>query len=263
MSVEHSVFRVAVPFKLPELGVIYSTTPPQGDTILLFVHGWIGDYNVTWGSTTLLILDAAEFLSVDFCFLGYDTPVAGLSELGMYLNSVVRRAANGEAPFARRYERVLVIAHSLGGLGLRSGLLTLARDDPQLFSRVSECLVLAPPLFGFHISRLTSFQLAVQLLSLITPAILDVRVEADTLRMLRTQYDDVVRTTGGKKPRSHLRWAMYDRVVTRCEPGYAPPRPDTQDTWLYTHTGIVKPKDQSHHFYQALLEIVQQCRENE
>jgi hypothetical protein len=203
----------------------------------------------------LWLLDAPEFARLDFAYIGYSGRLAGLSSLGDYLASIIRRALQGELPFPQKYQRVVMVTHSLGGVGVRAALITLARTEPKLFSQVAECLVLAPPLFGFHLSRIERLRIVAEVGSILSPVVLDVVNGSPHLEMIRLQYDDLIRNTQGPKPWSLLRWALYDRVVTDRPADYIPPPPDTQDSWPYSHAMIAKPDNLQHHFLVALRDI--------
>jgi len=253
--VEHSVFRNAVPFPSDEVGILHLIPGRATQTLVLFVHGYTGDHYVTWGNTPFLMLDDADFQGVDLCFLGYGASVSGCAALGMYLSTVLHRATRGHAPFQYGYERVVLVAHSLGGLGVRAALLHLSRSNPNLLTKIPVCLLVAPPLFGFHASRLR-FKLAIETLSLITPVVLDLRVDEPELLELREGTDRALASIN-PRPTTSFRWALYDRIVVSPPATYVPPPPDTQEAWPYGHTNSVKPDTKVHPFYKNLREIVQ------
>jgi hypothetical protein len=47
MVIEHSLLRHAIPFPRPEVGAAHIVSDTPNATMLLFVHGWMGDYQST------------------------------------------------------------------------------------------------------------------------------------------------------------------------------------------------------------------------
>jgi hypothetical protein len=124
------------PMRPPDRGVIWPLAGRENDTLVMFFHGLFGDHLATWGMTPHHILDNSDFHRVDFCFLGYSTQIRTVDLLGQYIASMVKRAGAGDYPFTRAYRRLVLVAHSLGGVGVRAAVLRLVRDDPETSSRV-------------------------------------------------------------------------------------------------------------------------------
>ena len=85
--------------------------------IAIFVHGFTCDYLKTWGKLPDLLQADASLDQYDFFFWGYPSRLFGQNEnigsTGKYLKSNIDYRLN-------RYQDVVLIGHSMGGLVIRS-----------------------------------------------------------------------------------------------------------------------------------------------
>lgn len=126
------------------------STHPEVKTLVLFVHGWGGNAGATWDDFAGLVQPLAEMRTSDAIFFEYPTLADSVSfaakKFRMFLMNVVREPATAfinpslpaEAPrrdVSFRYERVILVAHSMGAVVVRRALLDCEKARPdEVFS---------------------------------------------------------------------------------------------------------------------------------
>ena len=102
--------------------------------LVVFVHGFVSSIDDAWGDFPTLVKDDPDFASVNILLFGYPTKhcgqVADVARSGELLSSYLKSAASG-------YDSVILVGHSMGGLVILNGLLTLEQDAPTLFDRTA------------------------------------------------------------------------------------------------------------------------------
>ena len=98
----------------PELLVMPPPTCARGDTLVLFIHGWRGHPRGTWNEFPHLMCQDAAFKNAEVLSIGYPIFLIGanpsMEETASWLAD--KLAANGVS----RYQKIAVVAHSIGGL---------------------------------------------------------------------------------------------------------------------------------------------------
>lgn len=121
----------------------------QGETAVLFVHGFAGDPSTTWGKFPGLLAEHAPICDWDIFSLGYatrlapdlagvwsaDAPLTTLAELFL--------TACALSPLLR-YKSLALVAHSMGGLIVQRALL----DSAELAGRVGHVFLFGTPSAG-------------------------------------------------------------------------------------------------------------------
>lgn len=129
------------------------------DTAVVFVHGFSGDLETTWGDFPRYLLAEPRVDGWDLLSVGYTTnlrlDVPGLwsaapdlARLGRLLATV---AAEDQRLKARR--GVAFVAHSMGGLVVQRALL----DSPELARRADQVILFGTPSGGTIKAKLASF----------------------------------------------------------------------------------------------------------
>src|SRR3954454_18074901 len=99
----------------------------QAKDVIVFVHGFIGDYVNTWGKPTVLLEDPRFNRNYDFVFYGFKTALFGdvpaFDEEAARLDRTLSRLEED-------YKSITLVTHSKGGLLAMRTLLNRARDFP-------------------------------------------------------------------------------------------------------------------------------------
>jgi pimeloyl-ACP methyl ester carboxylesterase len=95
--------------------------------VIIFVHGFIGDYVNTWGNPKVLLDDPRFNRNYDFVFYGFKTALYG------DVPAFDEEAANLERVLTHLeedYKSITIVTHSKGGLLAMRTLLNRAKDFP-------------------------------------------------------------------------------------------------------------------------------------
>lgn len=96
------------------LGMPPLTCDHHSRKLILFLHGWSGDREETWKLFPYLVCGDYDFRDYDVLSIGYPTYLIGsnltMEGFGGWLAD--KLAANG----LQRYDQIVIVAHSIGGL---------------------------------------------------------------------------------------------------------------------------------------------------
>lgn len=131
-------------------------------TAIVFVHGVMGDSRATWlapgGATGWpeLVEKDPELPSLDVLALGYRSPPIGsasnIEEIAVRSLGAIR-----DARLFARYDNVIFVAHSMGGLVTKRLLKTLQGEDRAAFDKVRAVLFFATPANGSDIAAMAEW----------------------------------------------------------------------------------------------------------
>jgi predicted ATPase/class 3 adenylate cyclase len=118
------------------------------DFAVLFLHGFLGRADTTWGDFPAFLIEHPELVAWDVFGVGYASSLrldisgiwtgdASLETLGYYLRTTL-----AHRPFAR-YRTIAIVAHSMGGLVAQQALL-----DDEARERVSNLILFGTPSGG-------------------------------------------------------------------------------------------------------------------
>ncbi|HEY4272857.1 MAG TPA: alpha/beta hydrolase [Candidatus Udaeobacter sp.] len=100
----------------------------QAKDVIVFVHGFIGDYINTWGKPSVLLDDPRFNRSYDFVFYGFKTALYGdvpaFDEEAAKLDRLLTHLEED-------YKSITIVTHSKGGLLAMRTLLNRAKDFPS------------------------------------------------------------------------------------------------------------------------------------
>jgi predicted ATPase/class 3 adenylate cyclase/pimeloyl-ACP methyl ester carboxylesterase len=119
-----------------------------GDRAIVFLHGFLGHAQRTWGSFPDLLMTVEELEPWDLFGIGYSSSLrfdvgqvwradANLEMLGYYLRTMLAVRPLSE------YRSIALVAHSMGGLVAQQALL-----DPQTRAKVSHLFMFGTPSMG-------------------------------------------------------------------------------------------------------------------
>ena len=134
-----------------ERKVVTSFRETEGaNNLLLFVHGFTGEASDTFGIIPELLSKESKMDGWDMRPLGYTRPVqpelgkdiwaAGIDvdKIAMYLSSNIKNKF-------KNYDRIAIVAHSLGGLAVQKAILEL---KPEQRERISHLIMFGTPSKG-------------------------------------------------------------------------------------------------------------------
>jgi pimeloyl-ACP methyl ester carboxylesterase len=125
----------------------------SAQTALIFIHGVLGKHKETWDATPLALVSTSVLADADYGSFGYNTTFVDFRDA----SGVAAQFTLWMRTHLRQYQRVFIVAHSMGGLVIRDALGRLVRtgtsDDQALFSKVRHCFLIAVPLSGSWLAR--------------------------------------------------------------------------------------------------------------
>jgi len=214
-------------------------------SLAVFIHGFRGNYLTTWGSLSqMLHADAdnqAVFADWDYLFVGYDTgQVATYLDIAKVVWGQWSKASQGERPYNRNYDRLALLGHSLGTLGIRQALLAHAAQPKNFLSALHGVSYFGSPINGSPLAKFSFSKIAAAL-----------EPGSPQLRMLKAWCKDMY---------AHRPWRDV-RVITGTDDavvgyvagelmGWDGDLPPTQ-TGL-DHSDLVKPRQWNSQFFDEI-----------
>lgn len=128
------------------------SSQPKARVAVVFVHGVTGDPVTTFGNTTtnwpaLLAADADIGPHADVTSVGYvSSPISKASNINEISTRVLTRLEDKDV-FAQ-HDKIIFVAHSMGGLITKRMLLQLRMDKPEDYKKVAAVFFLATPAGG-------------------------------------------------------------------------------------------------------------------
>src|SRR3954469_11649065 len=115
----------------------------QPKDVIIFVHGFIGDYVDTWGKPKVLLDDPRFNRNYDFVFYGFKTALYGdvpaFDEEAAKLDRMLTH-------LEENYKSITIVTHSKGGLLAMRTLLNRAKDFPSKHPYKIHRIVMFTPL---------------------------------------------------------------------------------------------------------------------
>ena len=115
----------------------------QAKDVIVFIHGFIGDYVDTWGKPSVLLDDPRFNRNYDFVFYGFKTALYGdvpaFDEEAAKLDSLLTR-------LEENYKSITLVTHSKGGLLAMRAILNRTKDFPSKQSYKIHRIVMFTPL---------------------------------------------------------------------------------------------------------------------
>jgi len=137
----------------------WSTAQDKTKTLLLFVHGFGGSSVGTWENLPELLLSNPKFSDCDLVFYGYDglykqVPISGEQFRGFLSNLSTQPAEvcnstlqDGHRSSTFKYNKIIIIAHSLGAVVARRALLNAHNNGEDWLDSI-HLLLFAPAHMG-------------------------------------------------------------------------------------------------------------------
>jgi len=126
---------------------------PDATTLLLFIHGILGDHVEAWDKTPGELLATPALAEADRASFGYRTRYIDFSKPETVIDQFILWCK----VHLPQYESIFAVAHSMGGLILRDMLGTLLRrggeEHQKVFSAFKHCFLVATPLSGSKVAK--------------------------------------------------------------------------------------------------------------
>jgi hypothetical protein len=186
------------------------------DDVIVFIHGILGDYEESWGSTPEQLKGERELANFDFASFGYGTsmldhrnPKEVVTQFNLYLRTHMSR-----------YRRIFIVAHSMGGLITRfaSGMLVRSKfaDDLQLYSKIKYCFLVAVPISGSWAARLLSAIPGLKYANHKLPFLARPQIDGEDIAQFSRQSILLAKSLGVARPRFAHFVGAQDPIV--CTP---------------------------------------------
>jgi tetratricopeptide (TPR) repeat protein/pimeloyl-ACP methyl ester carboxylesterase len=241
--------------------VVHRHAGPEGATglnIVIFVHGLGGDRYGTWGEFPAYLFKDLQKLGVDIALYAYHTL---WKRFGLTASIELEQEADIFADVLRdlpkRYGRIVLIGHSMGGLLAKAAIKSLIdRDNRAALQRIAGLVLMATPQTGSL--KMPGFLGALSAdARALKPhgAFVTRLVETFQIRVNATPAPD-------GSGRFHIpAWAVIapaDQWVDRLSAGLAIPDDHTKKV-RGSHTSIVKPSHQGNDAYEFVRNALERC----
>lgn len=227
-AIRRPLATVALDFPKPVCGKL------ENRKLLLFIHGWYGGSDGTWQQFPGLACHDERLTDVDVIAVNYPTFAArrnlNVAQLADWLNPHLDFGKN------RKYQRVVIIAHSMGGLLSREIVILRSLGESQ--KEIVAMVEVASPHLGANPAGLASA------LGISQPLTDEMAHGSSFLTTLQTEWQRV-RT----RPQTQCYTSPQDSVVSedsamfQCDGSLAYPQ--------WGHRELVKPVDASDDRYKT------------
>jgi hypothetical protein len=249
----------------------YWSLNPMGH-LIVFVHGFGGGAEGTWMQFPRCAIGAPEFVGRDLVFYGYDGLQTEAFLSGVELYRFIEKIADVQLvqdtlpPYPKRdpnfaFNRITVVAHSLGAIVSRLAFLEAYRDGAPWISN-SELVLFAPAHLGAKIGPLVSEALSIFKIFAVIEAVAtgwyqvlrDLKPGSPILQ--RLENDTRAALSSGRANFVKAKKVIVtrtDRVVDNmrfCED------PAPVEIAGVSHMSICKPSDNAHQAYLHLVSVL-------
>jgi pimeloyl-ACP methyl ester carboxylesterase len=228
------------------------------ERLIVFVHGFGGHYQKTWGNLPDYIGADPRFATTDIYLFGFRTGVfryfaAPLDALGQRLRTVLLVERGGQ------YGSVTVIAHSMGGLVLKEAVASaLLSGDAHRLRPLKHVVFCSTP----HLGEVKATALALlgthlgQLRALRSELIDTHRVWQSRVNYIARTDDDIVHERYTAQIRITNVWGLSDSVVSRANASALTSDRDVV-TVAGSHKSMTKPIGANDHVYRTVSQLLQ------
>jgi pimeloyl-ACP methyl ester carboxylesterase len=244
----------------------YWSANPSG-TVVVFVHGFNGHATASWTEFDRLLTGSND----DVVFYGYDSLRGRTNVMALRLLECISDLMENGAKFVNgsvdagehrassfRFQRLVLVAHSLGAVVSRSAMLHAKTKGARWLPQAQLCLY-APAHKGAHVLELVSSAMSLfnAPVSAIAkwrfPVLLDLEQGSEVLQELATQTTDAIEQGHTSLGAKLIVIAEEDAVVNTnvfCKhdhPGVV---------LALSHSAVCKPPDEHSQPFLALQEIL-------
>lgn len=168
-------------------------------TLIVFVHGFMGQSVETWSEFTPLLFRDEKFQYTDLVFYGYDSTNGQAYDQSVEFFKFLKIHQNPDSKkllrsSTKEYEKILIVAHSLGSVVSRYAILAALRNNYQWAKKI-RLLLFAPAHNGARLDRIvrdnpsTLLNIFRGLIVYIKPIVLDLAESSNCLKQLVLQTE--------------------------------------------------------------------------
>lgn len=187
--------------------------------VVVFIHGILGDYVETWGSTPDQLKGERQLADFDFGSFGYRTtvldrrePIELASQLILWLRTHMSH-----------YESIFLVTHSMGGLIARIACGRLAKskyeDERLLFSKIKHCFFVAVPVSGSWAARLLGSIPGLKQINRKIPFLANPTVDGEDIAAFYRHSIALAKVSNLSRPRFSHFLGTEDGIVLQPEEG--------------------------------------------
>lgn len=222
--------------------------------IVVFVHGFTGNYKDTWGDFPLILKNDDDLKHYDIMSWGYPTNIFGknpnIEKIGNYLGSELSTLSD-------RYNNIFLVGHSMGGLVIRSFIISnLEKGQSSALENINGIVLFGTPNEGMaNASMIPKF---------VNRQIFDMKQTGEFIINLRNKW--IQRVYNPDKIDDY-----HAKIPTTIISGindYFVPQSSTESFFKGTevtdgdHVSMVKPSNQEHLSYRLLKKFLLKSSEN-
>lgn len=232
-----------LPIKSKNETEVESWEREEGNNLLLFIHGFSGESKDTFGNIPIMLQSDSTFDGWAMKPLGYSHFVqpelgkdiwAGILDVdkiaGFLKTSIINKFKN--------YDRIAIVAHSLGGLVAQKAILGLEKDDRN---KISHLIMFGTPSYGISPEVLTKQW---------NTKYSEMSSEGDFIKSLRKEWKD---TFNDKYPFKLKVAASTEDEYVSIDSCHKPFGQEYREFVNKKHLMIVKPKDEKDDTYSLIL----------
>jgi pimeloyl-ACP methyl ester carboxylesterase len=210
---------------------------PTNRKLLLFIHGWKGDSQTTWQRFPSLACSDPALTDVDVIVVDYPTFMAqrnlNLAPLASWLNE--------HLDFASKYQRVAIVAHSMGGLLAREIIVLKSLHGSQ--KPIVAMVEVASPHLGANPATIASA------LGISRPLTEEMREGSSFLVTMQTEWQQIK-----PRPATQCYGSPHDDVVSETSAAFQCDKFTSYPQW--GHRELVKPVDQRDERYSFPIRFI-------
>jgi pimeloyl-ACP methyl ester carboxylesterase len=225
-------------------------TDKENTKLVIFVHGFIGNYLDTWGKLPELLKTDSDsddtFRDWDYLFQGYSTfAIDSYLDIARLIKTQWESAANGTFPFKSKYQTLALMGHSLGTLGIRQLLCNWSEHPPGILQAIKGVCYFGSPINGSSLAK------AGALFTGIGSALIPSNPQ---LRMLHRWTACCFGKDDLKWPNPRVVVGIEDMVVGKKFPEFSNWEGDGKPSFFNMgHSQLSKPKDLVHSEVGAII----------
>jgi protein SERAC1 len=155
--------------------VLFKSRYKNNKNLVVFVHGFTGNYLSTWGAFPELLTGDPRLMHFDFLFWGYSsnlifhkedflinnirqlfTQVLSKHKTNQHIE-IVAQGLQTELKYLDEYDNITLIGHSLGGLVIRSYIIQnlkgFKKENQERIKKINQIILFGTPNEGLDIAN--------------------------------------------------------------------------------------------------------------